>query len=238
MRPKQVRWHIHRVSAITFAVLWLSASVTGCLPSDRESDEPQIAADSLARAVLVDLGGLDSSLVIEARYATNNNFSGSILPGYEAPRIWLRREAAEALRKVQAGLVERGYRLKVFDGYRPVRATEAMVRWADSIGRVDLLDDGYIARRSRHNLGVALDLTVVDSAGGELEMGTPYDTFSEEAHTDNAQGQVMQNRLLLKRAMEAEGFVNYDKEWWHYSYEVADPMPFDLVVTEHGLRRR
>ncbi len=238
MRLRQVRWHIDRGSAIAFAVLWLSAALAGCFPAERESAEPQIAADSLARAVLVDLGGLDSSLIIEARYATSNNFSGSVLPGYEAPHIWLRREPAEALVRVQASLVERGYGLKVFDGYRPVRATEAMVRWAESVGRVDLLDDGYIARRSRHNLGVALDLTVVDSSGTELEMGTPYDTFSEEAHTDNAQGEVMQNRLLLKQAMEAEGFVNYDKEWWHYSFEVPDLVPFDLVVTEHGLRRR
>jgi D-alanyl-D-alanine dipeptidase len=106
-----------------------------------------------------------------------------------------------------------------------------MVAWCERTGRTSLLDDGYIARRSRHNQGVAIDLTVVELATGrELEMGTPFDEFSSRAHTANAAGAVAEHRRLLGDAMAAEGFVNYVSEWWHFSYNVADPMPFDLPL--------
>ena len=119
----------------------------------------------------------------------------------------------------------------MWDAYRPVRATEAMVRWTERTNRPDLLRDGYIAGRSRHNLGVAVDLTIVDAATRrELAMGTPFDTFSAAAHTASASGEALTNRLRLKRAMEAEGFVPYDSEWWHFSYPVADPVRFDIVI--------
>ena len=133
--------------------------------------------------------------------------------------------------RAQDDLRSEGLGLRVFDGYRPVRATLAMVAWAEEAGRVDLLDDGYIARRSRHNEGVAVDLTLIDlETGRELDMGTPYDTFTEEAHTMNATGEVLERRLRLKEALEAVGFENYSKEWWHYSFPVSDPVPFDLVI--------
>ena len=91
-----------------------------------------------------------------------------------------------------------------------------------------------IASRSRHNLGLAIDLTLADRATGRvLEMGTPFDTFSPAAHTMHAAGAVLENRLALRAAMEAEGFTNYDQEWWHYSYQLpagTDPVRFDLVI--------
>jgi D-alanyl-D-alanine dipeptidase len=128
-------------------------------------------------------------------------------------------------------LASAGLGLKVFDGYRPVRATLAMVAWCERTGRTDLLDDGYIARRSRHNQGVAVDLTLIRlSDGAELDMGTPYDTFSEAAHTANARGQVAANRQRLVEAMAAEGFVNYVNEWWHFSIDLPDPVPYDLPL--------
>jgi zinc D-Ala-D-Ala dipeptidase len=121
----------------------------------------------------------------------------------------------------------------VFDGYRPVRATLAMVRWAERSGRRDLITQGYIARRSRHNLGLAVDLTLVDlRTGAELDMGTAFDTFADSAHTANATGQVLANRQLLVHAMESEGFLNYHQEWWHFSYEVPGALPFDVVIDE------
>ena len=140
-----------------------------------------------------------------------------------------------ALARAQANLEPEGLGLRVFDGYRPVRATLAMVDWAEASGRVDLLDDGYIARRSRHNLGVAVDLTLIDlETGRELDMGTPYDTFTEDAHTMNATGEILERRLRLKEALEAVGFENYDKEWWHYSYRVEDSVAFDVVIKAVG----
>ncbi len=190
-----------------------------------------IGSGTLAESLLVDLADLDTTIVVEARYAGADNFTGIPLPGYEAPRALLRREAAEALSRVQARLRGGPYGLKVFDGYRPVRATRAMVRWAESSGREHLLAEGYIARQSRHNLGVAVDLTLVErSTGLELDMGTPFDTFSEAAHTANAEGDVRRHRQILLHAMEAEGFENYEKEWWHFSYSVDHAIPFDLPI--------
>jgi D-alanyl-D-alanine dipeptidase len=99
------------------------------------------------------------------------------------------------------------------------------------MGRVHLLNDGYIARRSRHNLGLAVDLTLVElGSGAEFDMGTPFDTFDEAAHTANAKGQVLRNRQVLVSAMEAEGFANYDQEWWHFSYPVEGALPFDMPI--------
>ena len=190
-----------------------------------------IGSDALADSVLVDIRAVDSTIQVEARYATANNFTGAPLPGYNAPRALLRREAAAALARVQARLRTGDLGLRVFDGYRPVRATLAMVDWAEGTGRRALLDSGYIARRSRHNLGVAVDLTLIDLVTGtEVPMGTPFDTFTEAAHTANAEGRVRRYRQILVRAMESEGFANYEQEWWHFSYQVEGAVPFDRVI--------
>jgi D-alanyl-D-alanine dipeptidase len=189
------------------------------------------ASNSTAESVLVDVRSVDSTVRVDARYATVNNFTGKPLPGYEARRALLRRQAAAALGRVQARLRRDGFGLLVFDGYRPIRASIAMVEWAKRNGHRDLLDHGYIARRSRHNLGLAVDLTLVDlQTGAELDMGTPFDTFEESAHTANATGRVQKNRQILVRAMKAEGFSNYDQEWWHFSYPVEGALPFDKVI--------
>mgnify|MGYP002624236208 FL=1 len=189
----------------------------------------QVAApDSAARR---DLAELPPAIRREVRYATANNFTGAPLPGYGRPVVLLRREAAAALGRVAERLAGQGLALKVFDGYRPVRATLAMVAWCERTGRTDLLEQGYIARRSRHNQGVAVDLTLVRLADGrELDMGTPYDTFTAAAHTANATGAVAANRQRLVEAMSAEGFVNYENEWWHFSIAVAAPVPYDLPL--------
>ncbi len=193
--------------------------------------ETEIAPDAVADSLLVDVRSLDPTIGVSLRYATPNNFTGAPLPGYEANRAYLRREAASALARVQRDLRPHGLGLKVFDAYRPVRATLAMVDWTERVHRADLLKDGYIASRSRHNLGLAIDLTLIDLATGqELEMGTPFDTFSAAAHTANASGLAAANRAKLKAAMEAEGFQNYDQEWWHYAFSVPDPRRFDRPI--------
>ncbi|HET6577158.1 MAG TPA: M15 family metallopeptidase [Gemmatimonadales bacterium] len=192
---------------------------------------PPVAPDAMADSLLVDVRSVDSTIQVDARYATPANFTGAPLPGYEAPRALLRREAAAALARVQRRLRTGDLGLRVFDGYRPVRATRAMVAWAERTGHRALLDSGYIARRSRHNLGVAVDLTLVDLVTGtEVPMGTPFDTFTEAAHTANAAGRVLRYRRLLVRMMESEGFTNYEREWWHFSYTVPAAVPFDRVI--------
>lgn len=208
----------------------------GCAPPARtpppvNTVETAIAADVAADTLLADVRTLDSMIVVDLRYATSNNFTGAPLPGYLANRAFLRREAAAALALVERDLRSQGLGLKVFDAYRPVRATLAMVDWTKRVNREDLLRDGYIASRSRHNLGLAIDLTLVDlTTGRELEMGTPFDTFSAAAHTANATGVAATNRQRLKSAMEKRGFTNYDQEWWHFSYDLPNPLRFDRVI--------
>jgi len=189
------------------------------------------ASDSVAAAILQDVRELDPSILVELRYATSDNFAGAPLPGYEGNRAYLRREAAAALAAVNRELSAGGLVLKVFDAYRPVRATNAMVSWAQAAGRMDLFRDGYIASRSRHNVGVAVDVTLVERATGrELEMGTAYDTFTEAAHTANASGIAAWNRQRLVQAMARAGFVNYPREWWHFTHGTAEAPRFDMVI--------
>jgi D-alanyl-D-alanine dipeptidase len=208
----------------------LAAQRTGTAPAVNTGELP-IAPDSVAERLLVDVRTLDSTIVVELRYATAHNFTSAPLPGYEGNRAYLRREAAAALARVERELAEQGLALEIFDAYRPVRASRAMVAWTERVGREKLLRDGYIASTSRHNLGVAVDLTLVDRATGRaLEMGTPFDTFSPAAHTANATGVAAVNRARLERVMEAQGFVNYEKEWWHFTYDVPNPLRFDMVI--------
>ncbi len=221
--------------------LMLSFAFAGCGGADRAavdssagatvSDAPYEAApDSAARLALAEL---DPAIRQEIRYAGSNNFTGGPLPGYGRQLALLRREAAEALTRVQRRLEAEGLGLKVWDGYRPVRATLGMVEWCERVGRTDLLDNGYIARRSGHNRGTAIDLTLIELAtGAELEMGTPYDDFVEAAHTANATGAVAANRAKLVQSMEAEGFANYEQEWWHFSFTVDQPEPYDLPLEQ------
>jgi D-alanyl-D-alanine dipeptidase len=221
------------------AIVVVFAVLAGCGQSPRTSSgrpAPRVTADviapdSVARTRMTDVQTLDASIIVELRYATSNNFTGAPLPGYEANRAYLRREAAQALADANRALADFGLALRVWDAYRPVRATSAMVEWARRARREDLFRDGYISARSRHNVGAAVDVTLVDrKTGRELEMGTEYDTFSAAAHTANATGEAASNRNLLLRMLERVGFTNYEKEWWHFSYPVADAPRFDLVI--------
>ncbi|HET6761490.1 MAG TPA: M15 family metallopeptidase [Gemmatimonadaceae bacterium] len=228
---------MQKLSALLLAALLLAcapppvASRPASAAPPINTAETEVAPDAVADTLLADVRSLDSTIVVDLRYATSNNFTGAPLPGYSAKRAYLRREAAAALARVQRALAREGLGIKVFDAYRPVRATLAMVEWTKRVSRPDLLRDGYIATRSRHNLGLAIDLTLIDLASGrELEMGTPFDTFSAAAHTANASGQTAANRQLLKAAMEREGFVNYEQEWWHFSFNVPNPLRFDRPV--------
>ncbi len=155
---------------------------------------------------------------VDLAYATRDNLTGRRLPGYCENRAFLLPHAARSLARVQRHLRRRGLGLLVRDAYRPARASRALVRWAERSGRGDLVGT-YIARRSRHNTGSAIDLTLVRADGGRtLEMGTGYDDLSSRAHTRNASGRALRNRLLLARAMERFGFVPYWREWWHFEH--------------------
>lgn len=161
----------------------------------------------------------------DIRYHVAENFTGAQLPGYAAPGAWLLEPVAVALRKVHESLAEKKLGLIIFDAYRPRRASQAMVAWAERTHQTFLLDNGYIARVSQHNRGTTVDLGLVVLETGELvDMGTPFDELTERSHTRNAVGVVLENRLTLKTAMQAQGFEAYWKEWWHFSHPM-DPKP-------------
>lgn len=207
------------------------------------------SATTAAQAGLVNVQGLAPEIAVDMRYAGSNNFTGRVVPGYEAPTCYLLRPAAEALARVARSLKAQGYRLHVFDCYRPVRAVQAFVAWAADLQdqstkaqyypRVDkraLLGD-YIAETSGHSRGATLDLGLLDCRQGPCQpvaMGTDFDFFDARAHTDARDISPAQraHRQKLLRAMAAEGFANYPMEWWHFTFR-PEPMPdtaFDVPV--------
>ena len=208
-------------------------SFYACTPPVIEEPGPVVPAfdcpPETERPGLVRVTDAAPAIREDIRYATANNFTGAALPGYEIPGALLRPGAAAALARVQARLARQGYGLKVWDAYRPLRATLAMVEWAETSGNEWVLN-GWVARRSNHNKGNTVDLTVVRlDTGAELDMGTPFDHFGDESRTANASGQVAANRRILVEAMRAEGFANYSQEWWHYTHS-ADAEPVDVPI--------
>jgi D-alanyl-D-alanine dipeptidase len=177
-----------------------------------------------------DVAGL-RNVELDVRYATAENFTGRVLDGYTEAGAWLRDVPFAGLEKAAETARQRGYTLIVFDAYRPERASRDMVAWAEETQRTDLLRDGYVAARSGHNKGHTIDLTL-KGIHGPLDMGTPYDTFSEAAHTQNATGIVAANRKALLEIMEAGGFRNYSKEWWHFSHGSGPYDPLDVPYGE------
>lgn len=151
--------------------------------------------------------------VLDMRYATTNNFVEEAM--YECGRCFVRPEVAEALLTVQTELKEQGLGLKFFDCYRPRPIQQKL--W-DKVP-----DPRYVAdpkKGSMHNRGAAVDLTIVDRSGEELNMGTDFDFFGARAYHNYTQlpDSVLANRRLLKRVMEEHNFRPTSTEWWHYSY--------------------
>lgn len=187
-------------------------------------------------------------ILAEPRYAGSDNFVGVPVDGYRVARVVLSRPAAQGLARASQALAPFGLGLKVFDAYRPQTAVDHFVRWAaDSsdqrtkarhypdVGKEALFREGYIAERSGHSRGSAVDLTLVDLATGqELPMGTPFDFFGPESWPAH-QGMptaVRANRALLRQVMVRAGFVPLEQEWWHFSLE-NEPHPgthFDFPV--------
>ncbi|MBP3983538.1 GH92 family glycosyl hydrolase [Pseudoxanthomonas helianthi] len=214
-------------------------------PMSAQADKtPRISdATTMEQAGMADIRSLVPDMSQSIAYAGSDNFVGAPVDGYEAPRCWLKREAAEALARVDAALRERHMRLRVFDCYRPARAVAHFVRWAadlddqrtkaahyPDLDKSKLLGE-YIAPVSGHSRGGTVDLTVLkcDARGANckpLDMGTDFDYFGTRANTDSAEVSAEQraNRQLLLKAMDAQGFSNYPMEWWHYSFRFQPPL--------------
>lgn len=203
------------------------------------------------------------NIVLEIRYHSEYNFLGTQVDGYQAPVGIITKQAAEALAEVQAELNQFGMSLKIYDAYRPQQAVDHFVRWAadfgDTLTKLEfyptldkpiLLEEVYIATRSSHTRGSAVDLTIVplpvpeqkefditnqcDCSRGNrnrlldnsIDMGSGFDCFHELSHTAQPRLTKEQriNRLLLKSIMEKHGFRNYSKEWWHFNL-IEEPFP-------------
>ena len=179
-------------------------------------------------------------IVQEIRYFSTYNFVGERVDGYEEPVALMTREAARALKAVSNEMMVMGYRLKIFDAYRPVMAVKHFILWAiededirmkpyfyPDISKQDAFSLGYIAKNSSHSRGSAVDLTLLDmQTGREVDMGGPFDLFGERSHPDSRLVNETQyaNRMLLRNAMERNGFLPYACEWWHF--QLADePYP-------------
>ena len=195
------------------------------------------------------------SIVQEIRYHSSYNFIGERIDGYEEPVALLTKEAARALKSVAGELIVQGYRLKVFDAYRPACAVKHFVLWGiedqdirmkpyfyPELEKQELFAKGYIAKQSSHSRGSAVDLTLLDmKTGKEVDMGSPFDLFSEASHPDyrGVTEEQYENRMRLQRVMVRNGFQPIDCEWWHFALR-DEPYPdtyFAFPVSSEYLRR-
>ncbi|WP_310992018.1 M15 family metallopeptidase [Aequorivita marina] len=168
-----------------------------------------------AQETLVDLEALSTEFVYEIRYATPNNFIGEIL--YDCAKCLLRPEVAEALLEANQYFCELGYRIKIYDCYRPLDVQKKM--WA-KVPKAGYVGNPY-GNGSIHNKGAAIDITLETLDGCYLEMGSDYDYFGREAHIDNYNfsKEILANRKLLFEGMRKFGFSPIRTEWWHFSYK-------------------
>ena len=193
-------------------------------------------------------------IIQEIRYYSTYNFIGDRIDGYEEPCALLTREAARALKAVSREMNALGYRLKVFDAYRPVCAVRRFVLWGiddldlrmkpffyPTLDKKTVFARGYIATQSSHSRGSAVDLTLLDmQTGKEVDMGSPFDLFSEISHPDyrGITEEQYYNRMILQTAMLRNGFNPIDCEWWHFSL-ANEPYPdtyFEFPVSSAYLK--
>ena len=194
-------------------------------------------------------------IIQEIRYHSTYNFIGDRIDGYEEPVALLTKEAARALKTVANEAMVMGYRLKVYDAYRPACAVKHFVLWGiedqdirmkpyfyPELEKQELFAKGYIAKQSGHSRGSTIDLTLFDmKTGKEVDMGGPFDYFGELSHPDfkgitDAQ---FSNRMRLRSLMTRNGFVPIDCEWWHFTLK-DEPYPdtyFEFPVCAEYLRK-
>jgi zinc D-Ala-D-Ala dipeptidase len=216
-----------KLTCFLSCILLIANAVTaqykyGIKPMTLEGYKTSVASNPAKE--LVNIEKYIPGIVLDIRYATTNNFLGEKV--YNLPRAYARRPVAEALQKIQGDLKAMGLGLKIFDAYRPYKATVMFYeRYKDTT---------YVAspyRGSRHNRGCAIDLTIIRLADGkELKMPTEYDSFKKEAWptTPVSDPEVRKNRTLLISTMEKYGFKVNSSEWWHFDfigyrkYEILD----------------
>ena len=244
-----------RLFFVIAAAMLLTAS---CNPKNNEKP----LAPEEDRSDFVVITDVVPDVILEIRYYGTYNFVGTRIDGYLQPPALLTRRAADSLRAVSDDLVAQGYRLKIYDAYRPQRAVDHFMRWgADvndtamrqyfypNVDRSRLFELDYIAEKSGHTRGSTLDLTLFDMrTEKEVDMGGTFDWFGPESHpdcggdpetglyraNDTLTAVQFENRMVLRRAMMRHGFKPYSSEWWHFTL-VDEPYPdtyFDFPVEQ------
>lgn len=212
---------MRRWSAIGVAV-WLSGGSGAAVAAEKATTPPP-------RPKVVEVQQVIPDLVLDLRYATDDNFLKRRVYPKDAT-CFLRREAAEKLKAAAEQVRRQGFRLRVFDCYRPLS-----VQW--EMWKI-LPKPGYVAdpnKGSKHNRGIAVDLTLADAEGNAVEMPTDFDTFSKAAHHgfEGASEAAKKHRAILREAMEAAGFKKNRMEWWHYDLPGAGQFPIlDVPLTK------
>lgn len=195
------------------------------------------------------------SIIQEIRYFTTYNFIGDRINGYEEPLALMTTEAARALNSAANEFIVLGYRLKIFDAYRPATAVKHFVLWGiedqdvrmkpyfyPDLEKQELFSKGYVASKSSHSRGSTVDLTLFDmEKGKEIDMGSPFDFFGEISHPDykGITEEQFDNRMRLQKVMLRNGFKPYGSEWWHFTLD-NEPYPdtyFEFPVSSKYLRR-
>ena len=174
----------------------------------------------------------------DIRYYSSNNFTGNKINGYKAPVAYMTKEGARALAIASEDLRKQGYRLLIWDSYRPQKAVDNFVEWINNpddegdksfypeLKKSDLLKGQYIMAKSGHTRGSTVDLTLIKKDGSFVDMGGTFDLFSEISHPDYKRltKKQKQNRKILHDAMIKAGFKGIDSEWWHFTLE-SEPYP-------------
>ena len=192
--------------------------------------------------------------ILEIRYYSTFNFVGERIDGYEEPVALLTREAAAALKDVSDEVIKNGYRLKIFDAYRPQMVVQHFVRWAKDpddtrmkacfypqLDKGILFEQGYILEHSGHSRGSTVDLTLFDCMiGRDADMGGPFDYFGELSHPDykGITEEQYKNRMFLREVMMRHGFEPIAEEWWHFTLK-PEPYPdtyFTFPVSRSSLK--
>ena len=222
-----------RIVSGTLAALMLFSSAN--LSFAAEAVDPKSAEGFVLLADAV------PDVIQEIRYYSTYNFVGERIDGYEEPCALITEEAAEALKEVSDDVMEQGYRLKIYDAYRPQMAVDHFVRWAEDLDATEmkpyfypevdktlLFEQGYIDAKSGHSRGSTVDLTLFDmETEKEVDMGGTFDYFGELSHPDYTEGlteEQLANRNTLREAMIRHGFRPLDTEWWHFTLE-DEPYP-------------
>jgi zinc D-Ala-D-Ala dipeptidase len=198
---------------VLLAIVTQAQNKYGLKPTTLDAYKESIKTNS--NKELVDLEKVIPDIVLDIRYATTNNFTGEKI--YNLAKAYARKPVADALKKVQAELNGQNLGIKIFDAYRPYKAT---VKFYEVYGDTTYVASPY--RGSRHNRGCAVDLTIIDlKTGDELKMPTGYDSFTKEAwpSTPATDPVARKNRALLIEVMEKNGFKVNSSEWWHFDFK-------------------